>query len=428
MLQSGFGHRQRRDGPRRHHRPRTRGHPWLRTAGFRCAPIGLGPRNIAGASLRIRFLRVNERYHLGRRRRRPGPAHRSDPDRDPTSQHSRSSRSDDPLAAHERSSSPTATCSGASASTPTTAVVLLHCRSRPRLRGSSAGIPSSSRANSKNAGRKDIRFDLDLGHTPIGESVPTRLTQFRYAAALPARDRPDFRCCDERHEPRWVTERCTTCVTSGSARRVGDGAPARPARAVLALERGSRTTTGWRGPSTPTTNACASSRPPVSSPDELHADMRSSACQSSGSGRTGGCSRISTIRSRRNGWPTSNFLYQPAFEATWSAGLGAPGVTIRGGRSVLTSVEQDDDGVDSFTNNARAPAYGRREAELRSTPWRRGGPSIPIATADGGQHRPHPTRNLHVRQELSATLAGYRSPCQGRVDAFGHFAPFRLHL
>ncbi|MEI2778779.1 MAG: FAD-dependent monooxygenase [Tetrasphaera sp.] len=68
--------------------------------------------------------------------------------------------------------------------------------------------------------------------------------------------------------------------------------------------------------------------------------------------------------SRRNGWPTSNFFYQPFFEETLERRLADRQlVTARRGRAVL-SVAQDDEGVTVTHQGCRGAAYGRGEADL----------------------------------------------------------------
>ncbi|MFN8129578.1 MAG: bifunctional 3-(3-hydroxy-phenyl)propionate/3-hydroxycinnamic acid hydroxylase [Candidatus Nanopelagicales bacterium] len=65
-----------------------------------------------------------------------------------------------------------------------------------------------------------------------------------------------------------------------------------------------------------------------------------------------------------HGWPVSNFLYQPDFEATLERRLASrPEVTLRRGRAVVR-FEQDADGVNVMHQACRGTGYGAHEPDL----------------------------------------------------------------
>lgn len=128
--------------------------------------------------------------------------------------------------------------------------------------------------------------------------------------------------------------------------------------------------------------------------------------------------------SRRNGWPTSNFLYQPAYESLLETRLAErPEVTVRRGRAVL-SVEQDERGV-TVTHQACSGAdYGRREPALLEGGVERTTVAYVVA-ADGGRST--------VRTQLDITMDGKSFPqrwlvldlrARGDVEAFSHLPYF----
>ncbi|MFN8099189.1 MAG: bifunctional 3-(3-hydroxy-phenyl)propionate/3-hydroxycinnamic acid hydroxylase [Dermatophilaceae bacterium] len=128
--------------------------------------------------------------------------------------------------------------------------------------------------------------------------------------------------------------------------------------------------------------------------------------------------------SRRNGWPTSNFLYQPDFEATLERRLRErPGVTVRRGRAVL-DVGQDGDGAWIRHQQCTGAAYGRREAELVADTMETTR-AVYVIAADGGRST--------VRTQLGIPMSGKSFPQRWLVidlhardgaDAFGHLPYF----
>lgn len=128
--------------------------------------------------------------------------------------------------------------------------------------------------------------------------------------------------------------------------------------------------------------------------------------------------------SRRHGWPTANFLYQPDFESTLERRLlERPEVTVRRGRAV-TSVAQDDHAVMVTHQECRGAAYGRQEAELVEGSVEND--RVPyLVAADGG-------RSI-VRTQLGIEMEGRSFPQRWLVvdllakdgtDAFGHLPYF----
>lgn len=128
--------------------------------------------------------------------------------------------------------------------------------------------------------------------------------------------------------------------------------------------------------------------------------------------------------SRRHGWPTSNFLYQPLFEATLERRLlTRPEVTVRRGRAVL-SVDQDADGVTVTHQGCSGAGYGRTDpilvdgsVEQTRVPY--------LVAADGGRST--------VRAHLGIDMVGTSFPqrwlvldlrAREGVDAFGHLPYF----
>lgn len=116
--------------------------------------------------------------------------------------------------------------------------------------------------------------------------------------------------------------------------------------------------------------------------------------------------------SRRNGWPTANFLYQPAFEQTLERSLarfvergavGAPergSVTIRRGRAVV-AVTQDADEAIVEHEECTGAGYGRGDVGLVPGSGERISASYVVA-CDGG-------RSV-VRQRLGIEMTGKRFP------------------
>ncbi len=128
--------------------------------------------------------------------------------------------------------------------------------------------------------------------------------------------------------------------------------------------------------------------------------------------------------SRRNGWPTSNFLYQPAYEATLETRLAErPEVTVRRGRAVV-DVQQDADGATVVHQQCDGASYGRSEAELAAGTEERERVRYVVA-ADGGRS--------FVRTLLGIDMVGKSFPqrwlvldlrAKDGVDAFRHLPYF----
>ncbi len=127
---------------------------------------------------------------------------------------------------------------------------------------------------------------------------------------------------------------------------------------------------------------------------------------------------------RRNGWPTSNFLYQPDFEGTLERRLSQrPGVTVRRGRAVL-GIDQDAEGTWVRHQESTGAGYGRREAELIAGTEEVTRAAYVVA-ADGGRST--------VRTQLGIPMSGKSFPQRWLVidlrtrdgaDAFGHLPYF----
>ncbi|HQF03697.1 MAG TPA: bifunctional 3-(3-hydroxy-phenyl)propionate/3-hydroxycinnamic acid hydroxylase [Phycicoccus sp.] len=127
---------------------------------------------------------------------------------------------------------------------------------------------------------------------------------------------------------------------------------------------------------------------------------------------------------RRNGWPTSNFFYQPFFERTLERRLAdRPGVTVRRGRAVL-SVDQDADGVTVTHQVCRGAGYGRTAPQLVEGTIQQ--VRVPyLVAADGGRSG--------VRMQLGIEMTGRSFPqrwlvvdlrAREGVDAFAHLPYF----
>lgn len=105
--------------------------------------------------------------------------------------------------------------------------------------------------------------------------------------------------------------------------------------------------------------------------------------------------------SRRNGWPTSNFLYQPAYEATLERRLAdRPEVTVRRGRAVL-QIDQDDSGAHITHQQCAGAEYGRAEPSLVDGTLERTTVQYVVA-ADGGRST--------VRMQLDIAMEGKSFP------------------
>lgn len=128
--------------------------------------------------------------------------------------------------------------------------------------------------------------------------------------------------------------------------------------------------------------------------------------------------------SRRNGWPTSNFFYQPDFEETIERRLRErPEVTIRRGRAV-TGFNQDGDGVALTHVGCLGAGYGRDTVDLVPDSEE----TVRVAYvvgADGGRST--------IRAGLGIEMTGRSFPqrwlvldlrAQDGVDAFGHLPYF----
>ncbi|WP_265443580.1 bifunctional 3-(3-hydroxy-phenyl)propionate/3-hydroxycinnamic acid hydroxylase [Flexivirga meconopsidis] len=128
--------------------------------------------------------------------------------------------------------------------------------------------------------------------------------------------------------------------------------------------------------------------------------------------------------SRRNGWPTSNFLYQPAFEGTLERTLAdRPGVTVRRGRAVL-EVDEDSHGVRVTHQACAGASYGRGEIELVDGTVESSTARYVVA-CDGGRST--------VRTQLGISMEGKSFPqrwlvidlrARDGVDAFRHLPYF----
>lgn len=134
--------------------------------------------------------------------------------------------------------------------------------------------------------------------------------------------------------------------------------------------------------------------------DELHADMLADLPVQwvHADGR-----RIAQFHdpSRRNGWPTSNFLYQPAYELTLERRLAErAGVAVRRGRAVL-HLEQDAKGVTLTHQGCTGASYGRGEAGLVAGTAEQTRVRYVVA-ADGGRST--------IRTQLGIEMTGERFP------------------
>lgn len=128
--------------------------------------------------------------------------------------------------------------------------------------------------------------------------------------------------------------------------------------------------------------------------------------------------------SRRNGWPTSNFFYQPTFEQTLERRLGERAeVTVRRGRAV-GSVVQDAGGVTVTHTECRGAGYGRTEPDLVPGTTETFRARYAVA-CDGG-------RSV-VRAGLGIEMTGRSFPqrwlvvdlrARDDLDAFGHLPYF----
>lgn len=128
--------------------------------------------------------------------------------------------------------------------------------------------------------------------------------------------------------------------------------------------------------------------------------------------------------SRRNGWPTSNFLYQPAFEETLERRLAdRPEVTVRRGRAVL-EVRQDGTEATVVHQQCTGATYGRSEAALVEGTVEQVTAQYVVA-ADGGRST--------VRLQLGIEMSGRSFPQRWLVldlhdkngaDAFRHLPYF----
>lgn len=104
---------------------------------------------------------------------------------------------------------------------------------------------------------------------------------------------------------------------------------------------------------------------------------------------------------RPQGWPTSNFLYQPFFESTLEQHLlGRAGVTIRRGRAVL-HVDQDRSGVTVTHQQCTGSGYGRTEPRLIDGTTETTSAAYLVA-ADGGRST--------VRGQLGIEMTGKSFP------------------
>lgn len=111
---------------------------------------------------------------------------------------------------------------------------------------------------------------------------------------------------------------------------------------------------------------------------------------------------------RTNGWPTANFLYQPAFEQTLERGLeryrvrenGHGSVTIRRCRAVA-NVTQDEAGVTVEHDECTGAGYGRGDAGIVADSRETLSASYVIA-CDGGRSA--------VRRSLGIEMTGKRFP------------------
>lgn len=128
--------------------------------------------------------------------------------------------------------------------------------------------------------------------------------------------------------------------------------------------------------------------------------------------------------SRRNGWPTSNFLYQPFFEATLERRLlERPEVTVRRGRAVL-SIDQDSEWVTVTHQQCSGASYGRSDAVLVDGTVETTSARYLVA-ADGGRSS--------VRMQYGIEMEGRSFPqrwlvidlhARDGVDAFRHLPYF----
>lgn len=141
---------------------------------------------------------------------------------------------------------------------------------------------------------------------------------------------------------------------------------------------------------------------------------------------------------RPQGWPVSNFLYQPFFENTLERRLAEhPSVTVRRGRAVV-GFDQDADGVTVHHVHSAGTAYGRDEETAPASPIDGAldgavdGTGAPESTrisylvaADGGRSG--------VRASLGIEMEGRSFPqrwlvidlkAKDGVDAFGHLPYF----
>ena len=104
---------------------------------------------------------------------------------------------------------------------------------------------------------------------------------------------------------------------------------------------------------------------------------------------------------RPNGWPVSNFFYQPLFENVLERRLSErPEVAIRRGRSVAGFV-QDSDGVTVIHAASRGAGYGRAELRLAADPPEQLRARYLVA-CDGGRST--------VRTALGVEMSGTRFP------------------
>ncbi len=127
---------------------------------------------------------------------------------------------------------------------------------------------------------------------------------------------------------------------------------------------------------------------------------------------------------RPQGWPVSNFLYQPAFETTLERRLADhPSVTVRRGREVV-SFEQDAGGVTVVHAQSEGTGYGHHEPTRIAGSEERARVAYLVA-ADGGRST--------VRTSLGIEMEGRSFPqrwlvidlrAREGVDAFRHLPYF----
>ena len=127
---------------------------------------------------------------------------------------------------------------------------------------------------------------------------------------------------------------------------------------------------------------------------------------------------------RPQGWPVSNFLYQPTVETTLEQRLADhPNVTVRRGREVI-SFEQDDHGVTVVHADSEGTGYGRHEPQ-RIAGSEQSTRVAYLVAADGGRST--------VRTSLGIEMEGRSFPqrwlvidlrAHDGIDAFRHLPYF----